>query len=153
MCIRKSVSSQLTGVFESPEETAAQPCPVSADLLRESRAHAQLHAHPVPPGAPGQGRGCTRSMQSVRGLVSMRGRLWPRPGPSAWGTLPSFRVALEASGHSRLRPTACLTVFTWFYFSSQTGSSSSAFFFRHLSFCFPLSPPADMEKDKILKYS
>ena len=39
MCIRKAVSSQLTGVVESPEETAAQPCPSASGLFREPCMH------------------------------------------------------------------------------------------------------------------
>lgn len=151
MCIGKSVSSQLTGVFESPEETAAQPCPVSAGLLREPRAHAQLHACPVSPGARGQGRGCTRRIRSVRGLASMRPRPWPGPA-SASGALPRFRVGPEASGHTQLRPSARLTVFTWFYICFQTDFSSSGYFFLTPFLLFPLSPLVDMEKDEIFKY-
>lgn len=112
MCIRKSVNSQLTGVFESPEETAAQPCPLSRPL--PGAVHAQLHTHPVD----------LKLQEKTRAADDLgHPEDWPLHSEvfaQDWinhrqGHLPSFHVGPEASRHTLTsEPIAHLTVLIGF---------------------------------------
>lgn len=129
MCIRKSVSSQLTGVSESPEETAAQPCRVSAGFFREPCTHSD---EPVL---------CSLKLQAKAGPGEAESRVFVGWPPWRHGHPPSFCVGLSTfSTHTHTSRCICWpTVSTWFYFYFQSGSSSSAFLKSTLLMAFSLS--------------
>lgn len=151
MCARTSVSSQLTGVSESPEETAAQLCPPSlASSGRLARTDARLS--------------CVAELQE-RARASWRlptrwPRVWPGIAPCPASTW--HEKLLDTCAHTHAHTSMSLShhiyipyiyIFFFFtpcfYFCFQTGFSSSAFSFKTplLFFkLFSLYPTIDTRK-------
>ena len=143
MCIRKAVSSQLTGVVESPEETAAQPCPSAPGLFREPRVQ---NCPPIPVAWCSR-QTPKRKMQDLQ--PPWVGRHRARLGPGFSCHPVHLHVGPEASRNTHAseltaRPTVCngsVSVFPLIW------SSSTVFFFSILFIVFFfLYPLTNIEK-------
>ena len=150
MCIRKAVSSQLTGVVESPEETAAQPCPSAPGLFRE----------PCIPDCPSiPVAWCSRQrpklkMQDLKPPWVDHHRAGSDRGSSHHPVHLHVGPWKLLETHTPPKLTACPTLFTWPYFYLPTDLIFLRFFFFFgtLLIFFFLSLSTDKYKKRI-KYS
>ena len=151
MCIRKAVSSQLTGVVESPEETAAQPCPSAPGLFREPCTH---NCRSIPVAWCSRQRPKLKT-QDLKPPWVDRHRAGSDRGSSHHPV--HLHGGPEASRNTHPpKLTACPTVFTWPYFCLPTNLIFLCLFFFFLAlfllFLFFLSLSTDKYKKRI-KYS